>query len=265
MTSSRVQIIATIGPVSGAQEILERLVDVGMDVMRLNFSHGTHDEHASYIANLRRAARQNGKRVPIILDISGPRVQTRQGHAFDAKKEKITEKDLRDLDFGIAHGIDYIAQSYVGDADDVVAMRSEIERRGARIPIIAKIERREAVEKADEIIAAADAVMIGRGDLGEEMPVERIPFIEKELIEKCNRAGKSVITATQMMFSMIEKPTPTRAEVTDVTYAVVCGSDAIMLSEETALGQYPVEAVAAMEKIAREAERHMPSRKQRLL
>jgi len=259
MSTSRVQIVATIGPASGTEAMLERLVEAGMDIMRLNFSHGTYEEHASYIANLRTVAKKAGKHIPVIQDLSGPRGKTEGGHAFDGTKQEITEKDLRDLDFGIAHGVEYIAQSYVGSAEDIRAMRAEIERRGAKIPIIAKIERRIAVEKADEIIAEADAVMIGRGDLGEEVPVEQIPFVEKELIEKCNRAGRPVITATQMMLSMLASPTPTRAEVTDVSYAVVAGSDAVMLSEETARGEYPVEAVAAMEKVALEAEKHMNS------
>src|SRR3989344_5340686 len=170
MTTSRVQIIATIGPASGTEVILGRLVAAGMDVMRLNFSHGTHESNGGYITALRAAIQERAVRIPIIQDLAGPRAKTGDGHKFDTGKLEITAKDLLDLDFGIAHGVDYIAQSYVGTAADVVAMRKEIQRRGKNIPVIAKIERKLAVENADEIIIEADAVMIARGDLGAEAP-----------------------------------------------------------------------------------------------
>ena len=261
MIRTRAQIVATIGPISGTEEMLGKLIDAGMDIMRLNFSHGTYDEHGSYIDNLRKAAQSRGVKVPILQDLSGPRGKTDDGHAFDSQQAEITEKDLRDLEFGISKNVDYIVQSYVGKAADVLAMRAEIEKRGAHIPIVGKIERQVGVDNAEEIIAASDAIMIGRGDLGEEVPIERLPYIQKELISKCNRMGKCVITATQMMLSMLESPTPTRAEVTDIAYAILCGSDAIMLSEETARGKYPLEAVTYMEKIAREAELHSEARR----
>lgn len=260
MSTSKVQIVATIGPVSGTQEMLGKLIDGGMDVMRLNFSHGLHDEHAGYITNLRAAALARGVRIPIIQDLSGPRTTTETGHGFDTAKLEITEKDLQDLDFGVAQKVDYIAQSYVGTADDVLAMKEQITRRGAAIPLIAKIERHEAVQAIDSIIAVADAIMIARGDLGESVPLEEIPFIEQVIIEKCNAAGKPVITATQMMLSMVNSETPTRAEVTDVAFAVIEGTDAIMLSEETARGLHPEETVRMMERIALEAERHSAPR-----
>lgn len=260
MTSSRVQIVATIGPTSGTREGIEALVTAGMDVMRLNFSHGTHEEHATYIANLRAVAQMRNVCIPIIQDLSGPREVKTDGHGFDTTKLEITEKDLKDLDFGIAQGVEYIAQSYVGGPADVLAMRAAIEKRGAHIPIIAKIERSEAVTQIDSIIAVSDAIMIARGDLGEAVPLEQIPFIERDIIAKCNTAGKPVITATQMMLSMVESPTPTRAEVTDVAFAVIEGSDAVMLSEETARGKHPQETVAMMEKIAIEAEKHAGTR-----
>lgn len=259
MTQSRVQIVATIGPASGTEETVSKLLSLGMDVARINFSHGTHESNGGYITAIRAAAQKAGKHVPVIMDLAGPRGKTAEGHAFDSAKAEITEKDLADLDYGISRGVEYIAQSYVGSAADVDAMRGEIQKRGASIPIIAKIERAEAVANIDEIIRVADAIMVARGDLGEAVPVEQLPFIEKDIIVKCNASGKPVITATQMMYSMTKSPAPTRAEVTDVAYAVVEGSDAVMLSEETALGEYPSEAVAAMEKISLEAERHVPN------
>ena len=265
MASSRSQIVATIGPRSGTVEMLREMVRHHMDVMRLNFSWGTYDEQASYIEALRAVADEMGVRIPIILDLSGPRKQTDTGHSFDAAnyvegKGLLTKKDIADLRFGLAKGVEYIAVSYVGGKADVEEARAAIAAEGGHTRVIAKIERREAVDNADEIIAAADAVMIARGDLGLEVPLEQIPFIEKELIEKCNRAGKPVITATQMLLSMVENPEPTRAEVTDVAYAIGLGSDAVMLSDETARGAYPVEAVAEMEKIVLEAELHAPDR-----
>lgn len=257
MSASRVQIIATIGPTSGTEEMLGRLIDAGMDVMRLNFSHGTYEEHASYIANLRRAAQARNVRIPIVQDLSGPRETTDAGHGFDTTKVEITEKDLQDLDFGISQNVDYIAQSYVGSVGDVFAMKEYIRGKGVHTPLIAKIERREAVADIDAIIDAADAIMIARGDLGNAVPLEEIPFIERDIISKCNAAGKPVITATQMMLSMVSNDAPTRAEVTDVAFAVIEGSDAVMLSEETARGLYPEETVKIMERVSLEAEKHI--------
>jgi pyruvate kinase len=270
MASSRSQIIATIGPASGTVEILREMVRHHMDVMRLNLSWGTHDEHASYIDALRTVEAEAGTHIPVILDLSGPRTQTAAGHQFDAEhyrpgKGLLTEKDIEDLRFGLAKGVGYVAVSYVGGKADVEEARVAIAAEGGSARVIAKIERREAVDNADEIILAADAVMVARGDLGLEVPIEQIPFIEKDLIEKCNRAGKPVITATQMLLSMVASREPTRAEVTDVAYAIGIGSDAVMLSEETARGAYPVEVIIAMEKIVFEAELHAPERTVHLL
>lgn len=262
---TRTQIIATIGPSSRDEVVVSELLSLGMDVARINFSHGTHESDGSYIAAIRAAAQKAGKRVPIIQDLAGPREQTVSGHAFDAEKAEITEKDLADLEFGIAQGVEYIAQSYVGSARDVEALRAEIQKRGARIPIIAKIERAEAVENIDEIIKSADAIMIARGDLGLAMPIEELPFIQRQTIARAKAAGKPVIVATEMLYSMTEKPVPTRAEVTDVAFAILCGTDAIMLSDETAKGKYPREAVRAMEKIASRAEQDVPSLTRNLL
>lgn len=270
MTSSRSQIVATIGPKSGTPEILREMVGHHMDVMRLNLSWGTHEEHGGYIDALRAVEAGADAHIPIIWDLSGPRKQTAGEHHFDAAnydegKGLLTEKDIDDLRFGLSKGVEYVCVSYVGRKEDVEEARSAIQAQASTARVIAKIERKCAVERADEIIAAADAVMIGRGDLGHEVPIEQIPFIERELIEKCNRAGKPVITATQMLLSMMTNPEPTRAEVTDVAYAIGLGSDAVMLSEETARGAYAVEAVAEMEKIVLEAEAHAPQRKVHLL
>ena len=177
------------------------------------------------------------------------------GRFFDGGQDAVTEKDLHDLDFVIAQGVDYIAQSYVGSGSDIECMRAEIGKRNARIPLIAKIERQQAVACFDEILATADAIMVARGDLGAEEPLGEIPFIERDIIAKCNVAGKPVIVATQMLYSMVESPEPTRAEVTDEVFAILSGADAVLLSDETARGKYPLGAVRAMEQIALRAER----------
>ncbi len=253
--SSRTQIVATLGPDSGVEPLVSQLVTAGMDVARLNFSHGTYEEHAGYISALRAAARTAGKRIPIIQDLSGPRGKTEDGHAYDDEKTILTEKDLRDLDFGVAQQVEWIAQSYVGRASDVELLKAAIRERGASIPVIAKIERAEAVHDLDAIIAAADAVMVARGDLGLAVPPEDIPFIERDIVTKCNAAKKPVIVATQMLYSMVEHPEPTRAEVTDEEFAILSGADAVMLSDETARGKFPLEAVTWMERIALRAEK----------
>lgn len=254
--SSKSQIVATIGPSSGEVEILVKMLSGGMDVARINFSHGTYESNGGYIAHIREAAKSAGKNIPIIQDLSGPRMKTVSGHAFNAEEASVvTEKDLADLDFGIKSGVEYIAQSYVGSAEDVSILRSAITERGARVPIIAKIERAEAVKNFDEILKEADAIMVARGDLGLSVPIEEIPFLEKEIIAKSRAAGKPVIVATEMLYSMVGNQKPTRAEVTDVAYAILIGADAVMLSDETARGKYPVEAVAIMEKIVACSER----------
>lgn len=228
-----------------------------MDVVRLNFSWGTYDEHAGYIAATRDVAKELGKTVPIIQDLSGPRVQGGDGHHFaEGTADILTEKDLRDLQFGVSQNVEYVAMSYVGTAADIARLRNEIAKAGGSSSVIAKIERKEALDNLDEIIAASDAVMVARGDLGNEISLERIPFIQWDIIKACKKAEKPVITATQMLVSMTESPSPTRAEVTDVAFAVLIGSDAVMLSEETARGKHPIEAVAVMEQIVQEAEKH---------
>lgn len=258
--NSKAQIIATIGPASGGKEIIKEMISRQMDAVRLNFSWGTHAEHAGYIKNVREEAKELGKRIPIIEDLSGPRLQEKIGHEFNpSAREIITEKDLTDLKFGLEQGVDYVAMSFVGGAEDILELRKKMQELGKVVPIIAKIERKVALDHIEEIIKVADAIMIARGDLGNEIPLEQIPFIEKDIIEKCKRSGKPVIVATQMMLSMTENPLPTRAEVTDVAYAILNGADAVMLSEESASGKHPLEAVEMMEKGILEAEKHLPS------
>lgn len=257
-TNNRAQIVATIGPSSGSKHIIKEMIAHHMDVVRLNFSWGTYEEHAKYIEHVRDAARELDTKVLIIQDLSGPRTQKTSGHSFNTSvHEAITEKDRADLAFGLSQNVDYVAMSFVGAARDVVELKDEIKRLGFATPVIAKIERKIAVEHVDEIIKVSDAIMIARGDLGNEVPLEQIPFIETTILEKCKRAGRPVITATQMLLSMVSNEQPTRAEVTDVDFAVINGSDAVMLSEESANGKYPVKAVEMMYKIIIEAERHM--------
>ena len=253
---SKTKIIATIGPASKEIEILSSLIKHHMDIARLNFSWGTHEEHTLFIKNIREAGKENNKIIPIIQDLSGPRTQDEHGHYFSGALKVITEKDKDDLKFGISQNVDYIALSFVGNANDIVELRNLIKENGGNQKIIAKIERREAVENLNEIIKETDIIMIARGDLGNEFPLEEIPFIQHQIIEACNKADKMVIVATQMLLSMVEESTPTRAEVSDVAYAILDGANAVMLSEESARGKYPVEAVAMMEKIALVAEKN---------
>ncbi len=262
---SRTQIVATIGPASKDLEILRQLIAHQMDVARLNFSWGTHEDHAGFIASIRQVAKETGRTIPIIQDLSGPRVQDSSGHHINPDAESvITEKDLNDLEFGLSQKVDYVCMSYVGSADDMKQLHEEIKKRthstssgqAGTAKTMAKIERKEALGHLEEIIAESDAIMIGRGDLGQSIPIEQIPFVEAHIIRLCKEAGKPVIVATEMLKTMTENPEPTRAEVTDIAYAIILGADAVMLSEETARGKYPVEAVSVMERVVLEAEKY---------
>jgi len=332
----KTKIVCTIGPASESLENTKKLILAGMNVARLNFSHGDFEEHGNRIKNIRQACRELGKTVAILLDTKGPEIRLgnlaeepielvagefvtlttenilgdrhripvtysdlpRDVKAGDTillddgliglkvveiqgteikceiqnsgpiKSKKgvnvpgvaislpgITEKDANDILFGIEQGIDFIAASFVRRASDVLEIRELLERHNAsHIQIIAKIENRQGVDNLDEILEVADGLMVARGDLGVEIPVEEVPLVQKMMIEKCNRAGKPVITATQMLDSMQRNPRPTRAEASDVANAIFDGTDAIMLSGETAAGKYPVESVMTMARIAERAE-----------
>jgi pyruvate kinase len=335
----RTKIVCTIGPASRSPEALARLAEAGMDVARLNFSHGTHDEHAAVLASLRAISERVGRPIAILQDLAGIKIRigpiaagtvrlepgtdftlTRRAVAGDAREVSLdypdlaasvrpgdalllsdgavelrvetadatdircrvvaggplsarkgihlpgrsiaapglTAKDREDLAFGVAQGVDYVALSFVRGAEDVLEARRFLDARHAAIPLIAKIEKHEALARVDEILAASDGLMVARGDLGVETPLEHVPLLQKMLIDRANRAGKPVITATQMLLSMVDRPRPTRAEVGDVANAILDGTDAVMLSEETAAGRYPVEAVATMRRIAEDTETAFP-------
>jgi pyruvate kinase len=337
----RTKIVCTIGPASRDPDVLERLIAAGMDVARLNFSHGSHDSHAEVIRLIRRLAAGAGRPVAILQDLAGPKIrigalaagviQLRPGDPFtltarevpgDARQVSLTykglpadvapgdallladgalelrvldvagpdihcrvvtggalsshkginlpsrsirapiltEKDKGDLAFGLAQGVDFVALSFVRSAEDIRQARAQLEALGAAVPLIAKIEKHEALEDLDAILAEVEGLMVARGDLGVDIPLERVPRAQKRLIETANRAGKPVITATQMLKSMVDAPRPTRAEVTDVANAILDGTDAVMLSEESAAGQYPVDAVQVMDRICRETEGDFPHR-----
>jgi pyruvate kinase len=331
--NKRTKIVATIGPASRDPAMLRELFIAGVNVVRLNFSHGTHAEHAAVIADVRRIADQLGMHIAILQDLPGPKVRTGPlsdgvpavllangapfilttdacsgtaarvsvsyaGLATDVEAGKsiyladgaialriesiagndvhtrvesggalrplqginypdgtlnissVTDRDFEHLAFGIEQEVDYVAVSFVRSADDVDRVRAFMLHRGKRIPIIAKIEKHEALDNIDAIVATADAIMVARGDLGIEINLEDVPLVQKDLIKRANRAAKPVITATQMLESMSASPRPTRAEATDVANAILDGTDAVMLSGETARGEYPLQAVKVMSAIA---------------
>lgn len=256
-TVTETLIIATIGPASGDKETLKEMIKAGMDMARLNMSWGTYDKHTEYINNIRDAARELNTEIPIVMDLSGPRVTYEGGHRVDDNVvEIITEKDKKDLVFGASQGIHFFAMSFVKDVNDVKKLRDIIKKLNSDARVIAKIERVEAVNNSKDIITESDMVMIARGDLGREYPLGEIPFIEKHLLEKAKELETPIIVATEILLSMTSKDEPSRAEVTDEVFAIINGADAIMLSEETALGKYPVESIKAMEDIASRTENY---------
>ena len=258
MSHSKAQIIATIGPTSAKKEILLAMARAGMDIIRFNFSWADIPTRLTQLSLVREVEKEIGRNIPIIADLPGPRVQKGRAHTYDSGINTcITEEDKVFVKFAIEQKIEWIALSFVASAENVVCARDIIREYGGDQKIIAKIERKVALDNLDSIITVSDAVMVARGDLGAEIPLEEIPFAERLIIEKCKKAGKPVITATEMLLSMTEHDTPTRAELTDVTQAILMGSDAVMLSEETATGKYPVEAVTMMEKLVTESEKHM--------
>ncbi|WP_028023548.1 pyruvate kinase PykF [Enterovibrio calviensis] len=334
----KTKIVCTIGPKTESVEMLTKLADAGMNVMRLNFSHGNFDEHGTRIANLREVMKNTGKQLAILLDTKGPEIRTIKleggndvalvaGQTFtfttdasvvgnservavtytglsqdlnagniilvddgliemevlettetevickvlnngDLGENKgvnlpgvsvnlpaLSEKDKSDLVFGCEQGVDFVAASFIRKASDVKEIREILAANGGEsIQIISKIENQEGVDNFDEILELSDGIMVARGDLGVEIPAEEVIFAQKMMIEKCNRARKVVITATQMLDSMIKNPRPTRAEAGDVANAIMDGTDAVMLSGETAKGKYPIEAVTIMAQIAKRTD-----------
>lgn len=257
MRTSNTQIVATIGPASQQKEIFKKMVESGLDVVRLNLSWGTLEEHGGYIKMVREVAVELNKIIPILLDLPGPRIQESNRHTYDKESTScITDRDKELIVFASQQNVEYIALSFVGTKRDIEDARELIKTNNGTQKIVAKIERQMALNNLDDIITSTDAVMVARGDLGDEIPIERVPFVQAKIIEKCLLSEKPVITATQMLLSMTENPIPTRAEVTDVAYAILLGSNAVMLSEESARGKNPIEAVAVMNKIIIEAEKH---------
>lgn len=264
--NSRAQIVATIGPASEKPEVLRAMIKNQMDIARLNFAWLDLQSGERQIELIRATSAECGRRIPIIADLPGARIQLAEGHTYDASIPfSITERDEQTLQLCAKKGVEYATLSFVGSESDIMRCRETIKKCNGSQKIIAKIERAAAVDAIDGIIAVSDAVMIARGDLGSEVPLEEIPFVQKMIIAKANAAGKPVITATQMLLSMTEREEPTRAEVTDVEEAVMEGSDAVMLSEETASGRFPAEAVAMMERILVATQRHHAGRLLHLL
>jgi pyruvate kinase len=335
----RAKIICTIGPASQTEVGMRDLMRHGMDVARLNFSHGSHEEHARNIDRLRVAAHKEGRTICILQDLQGPKIRTGplKSHrpvmlesgsrvtistrdvpgtdkvistTFQSLPKEVesgsrvllsdglielrvrsvqrreiecevinggvlgenqginlpgaalsvpalTDKDRKDLEFGLKHGVDYIALSFVRSAADVRTARELISAQGSNVPLVAKLEKPQAIDHLEEILEAADSVMVARGDLGVELPPEKVPVIQKHVIQRAAEWRKPVIIATQMLESMVENPRPTRAEASDVANAIFDGTDAVMLSAETASGKYPCEAVAIMGRIVVEAERNV--------
>lgn len=333
------KIVATVGPASRGEEALGELIDAGVDVFRLNFSHGTHEEHTETLRRIRAVAEGRGRAVAVLQDLGGPKIRlgTLPGDAIDCIKggrftlrpeclnsdareiltsnypelvrdldvgesvlfadgtvamivvEKaddsatlevtlpgrlrskqginlpgtnlsipaLTAKDLADLDWSAREGVEYVGLSFVRKPEDVARLRQELALRGSKARIVSKIEKPQAVDNLEAIIDTSDAIMVARGDLGVEMDVARVPAIQKRIIEACHAARVPVITATQMLNSMETSNRPTRAEATDVFNAVLDGTDAVMLSGETAIGQYPVVTVSTMSRIVAEAERYL--------
>ena len=251
-----IQIVATIGPSTKDSATTLALIKNGMSIARLNFSHGTHTEHRRFIKNIRTAATKMGSTIPIIQDLSGPRIQQGAGHTFDNQVAAITEKDKTDFKAIADLEPEYIALSFVKEARDITDFRNILTEANSITKIIAKIERPEAIVNLENIIATADGIMIARGDLGDTIPFETIPFVTRDILKYCNQAKKPAIVATEMLSSMVNSTNPSRADVSDIAHAVLDGTSATMLSNETAVGDNPIEAVAVMRTVVTEASRH---------
>ncbi len=254
---SRTQILATVGPASIEKETLKKMLSNKVDAVRFNFSWLNKEDGTKYFDLVKEVSKELDRNILIVADLPGPRVKNEDGHTYDQTiPSGLTENDKELIKFCIEKGVDYIALSFVSGKKEVEMCREIISQSSGKQKIIAKIERQVAVDNVHEIVETCDAVMIARGDLGQEIPFEKLPFIQSEIIKKCKAVGRPVIVATQMLFSMVENDKPTRAEVTDVSEAVLEGADVLMLSDETAKGKYPIESVKVMEKIILEAESH---------
>ena len=243
-----VKIVCTLGPASNTPEIIEKMLQSGMDVARLNLSYGTMEEHRQTVAMVRSAARKLNLPTAVLLDCPGRKRRTGDTKAVFGDH----------LRFAQDNQIDYIALSFITSTQQVEEVKSLTMEMNINIPIVTKIEKGEALAVSSSIIDISDGVMVARGDLGLQISIEKVPLAQKKIIREANQRGKPVITATEMLESMVKSPTPTRAEATDVANAVLDGTDAVMLSEETSIGQYPVEAIQMMSKIIYEAETVLP-------
>jgi pyruvate kinase len=243
-----VKIVCTLGPASNSPEVIEGMLNAGMDVTRLNLSYGTLEEHHQFISTVRSLSRKLGLPTGILLDLPG--YKRRTGGIVDVFGEH--------LRFAHSQEVDFIALSFISSAQQVEEVRTLLQKIDSNIPVIVKIEQAQALEQINAILEVSDGIMVARGDLAPEISIEKVPLAQKHLINEANHQGKSVITATQMLVSMVRSATPTRAEATDVANAVLDGTDALMLSEETAIGNYPVEAIEMMVRIAIQAESAFP-------
>lgn len=240
----KTKIICTIGPASDQEERLEELIKNGMDIARLNLSHNTQNYHQETIKKIRKIAEKLDKPIAIITDLQGPKHSS-------VKVPLLTKKDMEDIKFGLKNNVDFIGLSFTTSEKDIINLRKIIKQDAK---IIAKIETRAAVQNIDKIIKEADGIMIARGDLGVELPIEDVPLIQKTIIQKCLNQAKPVIVATQMLASMENNPLPTRAEASDIANAVMDQADALMLSEETAIGKYPLKSLKTMVRIITQTE-----------
>lgn len=242
------KIVCTLGPASSSRQVIEEMITAGMDIARLNLAYGTFEEHDTLISEVRHLSSKLNHPAGILLDLPG----------YKHGQGDIAAVFGRHIDYALSQNVEYIALSFISSAQQVIEVKQLLERMKVNIPVIVKIEKAQALEESDAILDAADGIMVARGDLALNISIEKVPMAQKRLISEANRRGKPVITATQMLESMVKAATPTRAEATDVANAVLDGSDALMLSEETAIGVYPVEAIKMMVKIALEAESMFP-------
>lgn len=248
MSVRRVKIVCTLGPASNSPDLIERMLMAGMDIARFNLAHGTLEEHSQRISQVRSLSQKLKLPTGILIDLPG----------LKRCSGDIKTAVSRDLEFALSHNADFIALSFIYSAQQVKEVKELLEGMGADIPIIVKIERSEALKESSTILDSCQGLMVARGDLALDISIEKVPLAQKQLIREANCRGKPVITATQMLESMVKSAAPTRAEATDVANAVLDGTDALMLSEETAIGNYPIEAIGMMAKIATEAEVALP-------